>query len=606
MALWNDVIARRIERLHESDEDKRLGLAEAIRRHVRPGMKINPCGLQTRPSAAIYELSRQFRGQDPGWEFISSAMGGTYLMLAHLGLVKKAIVSFAGEGYPTPGPSPIIHRALTAGKLEIENYTMLTISQRLLAGAMGVPFICTRSLIGSSIGDEAAEAGQFMEAEDPFGGCEKVGYLKAYRPDISFVHAWAADKAGNALVFPPYGENVYGALSAREGVILTVDRIVDTDFIRRYSNIGKIPSTIVRSVSEVPYGSHPSGNYARNIPEFTPYAHDYAFMRENRDATVDAKTYDAWLEEWVFGVKNHEEYLEKLGKERIKRLHFLAEPESWKDELEEHKETLDAERPANSVETMIVVASREAAKRVKDNGYKTMLSGVGQATLLAWLCKQWLRDEGIELTMMAEVGFFGHDPRPADPFVFNYRNIPTTTLLTDIFETLGLHTGGANNQCMGTIGAGQIDKHGNVNSTKLKQGFFIVGSGGANDIATAARETMVVVRQRPGAFVEKVDYITSPGVNVQVVLSTRGRFEKRGGEELVLTGYYEKEGQSREEAVAEIKELCDWELQVAEDVEALAPPTAEELALLRVFDPERLFLGKAAKKSPEKAATAKS
>jgi 3-oxoacid CoA-transferase subunit A len=64
---------------------------------------------------------------------------------------------------------------------------------------------------------------------------------------------------------------------------------------------------------------------------------------------------------------------------------------------------------------MIVVASREAAKRVKEHGYKTMLSGVGQATLLAWLCQQWLRDEGIELTMMAEVGFFGHDPRPADP-----------------------------------------------------------------------------------------------------------------------------------------------------------------------------------------------
>lgn len=595
MALWNDVIAQRIERLHESEEDKRLDLGEAIRRHVRPGMKINPCGVQTRPSAAVYELCRQFRGRDPGWEFISSAMGGTYLMLAHLGLVKKAIVSFAGEGYPTPGPSPIIHRALMSKKFQLENYTMLTISQRLLAGAMGVPFIPTRSLVGSSIGAEAADAGQFIEADDPFGSGEKVGYLRAYRPDISFVHAWAADKSGNAIVFPPYGENVYGALSAREGVVLTVDHIVDTDFIRRYSNLGKIPSTIVRSVSLAPYGAHPSGNYARNIPEFRPYAHDYEFMRENRTATNDAKKYDAWMEEWVFGVKDHAEYIAKVGTDRLERLHYLAEPESWKDELNDHRETLDAERPANAIESMVVLASREAAKRVKANGYKTMLSGVGQATLLAWLAKQWLRDEGIELTMMAEVGFFGHDPRPADPFVFNYRNIPTTTLLTDIFETLGLHTGGANNQCMGTIGGGQIDRHGNVNSTKLKQGFFIVGSGGANDIATAARETLVVIQQRPGAFVDKVDYVTSPGTNVQVVISSLGRFEKRGGKDLILTGFFEAGGVDRDAAIADIKKLCGWDLRVADDVEALAGPTAEELALLRVFDPERLFLGKAAK-----------
>jgi hypothetical protein len=203
--------------------------------------------------------------------------------------------------------------------------------------------------------------------------------------------------------------------------------------------------------------------------------------------------------------------------------------------------------------------------------------------------------------MMAEVGFFGHDPRPADPFVFNYRNLPTTTLLTDIFETLGLHTGGANNRCMGTIGAAQIDRFGNVNSTRLKQGFFIVGSGGANDIATAARETLVVAQQRPGTFVGKVDYITSPGTNVEVVMSTHGRFEKRGGEELMLTGYFENGGKEAAATIGEIKALCGWELKVADDVAALAAPTAEELTLLRMYDPERLFLGKAAKGTPEAA-----
>jgi acyl CoA:acetate/3-ketoacid CoA transferase beta subunit len=143
------------------------------------------------------------------------------------------------------------------------------------------------------------------------------------------------------------------------------------------------------------------------------------------------------------------------------------------------------------------------------------------------------------------------------------------------------------------VGAGQIDKFGNINSTRTASGQFIVGSGGANDIVTAARETVVVVTQRKPAFVERVDYITSPGSKVRCVISTMGRFEKDAGDELVLTAYFTAEGRTREEIVAEIRERCGWELKVAEPLEALDPPTAEELALLRVFDPERFFLGKA-------------
>ena len=72
-----------------------------------------------------------------------------------------------------------------------------------------------------------------------------------------------------------------------------------------------------------------------------------------------------------------------------------------------------------------------------------------------------------------------------------------------------------------------------------------------------------------------------------------GRFEKRGGESLVLTGYFRSAGADREEVLGKIRERCGWELEVADDLEELAPATPEELALLRVFDPERSFLGKA-------------
>jgi acyl CoA:acetate/3-ketoacid CoA transferase beta subunit len=176
--------------------------------------------------------------------------------------------------------------------------------------------------------------------------------------------------------------------------------------------------------------------------------------------------------------------------------------------------------------------------------------------------------------------------------------------LTDIFETLGLHTGGAANQCMGTFGAGEIDRYGNVNSTRSADGSFIVGSGGANDIATAAQESIVVAQQRLQTFVNKVGYITSPGKRISAVVSTMGRFEKRGGDEFVLTGYFGLEGHSKEDAIREIKDRCGWELHVADGVAELPPATPEELALLRLFDPERFFLGKLAE-SVEVAVPAK-
>lgn len=598
MAPWREVIERRIQMLYDgpATENKLTDLATAVRTGVRPRMKINPVALQARPNAVLYEVCRQFAGTKPEFELISSSIGSTSLIPVHLGLIKKAVVSFAGDSYPTPGPSPVVQRALDSGEFELENWTMLTISQRLLGGCMGVPYFPTRSLAGSSIGEELKPSGNFIEMPVPGDGGATFGLLRSYRPDISFVHAWAADVYGNAICFPPYGEGVYGALAAREGVILTADHIVPTDFIRQYAHLVRIPAAIVRTVSHVPYGAHPSGNFSQGIDRFRPYGNDYEFMIIARNASKTPEGFDQFIKEWILGTKDHAEYIAKLGRDHIEYLHRIAEPDSWREELEQFAEDLDTDRPASPVEAMIVHASRAVADRIKRHHLKTVLSGVGQATLMAWLAAHALRKEGIHFTMMAETGIYGHDPRPSDPFVFNYRNLPTTTVLTDIFETLGLHTGGAANRCLGTFGAGEIDKRGNVNSTRSADGGFIVGSGGANDIATAATMSVVIAQQRKQTFVDQVRYITSPGKRVDCVVSTMGRFEKRGGDEFILTGYFGDDGLDKEDAVREIKARCGWDLKVADDVAYLPPPTEEELALVRIFDPQRFFLGKPAER----------
>jgi len=592
MSDWRRIVDERVGPVHAPRADKRMALAEAIRRFVRPGMILNPVSLQARPVAALHELIRQFHGKRPRFTFVSSSLSGNYLQLVGAALVERAIVSYAGEGYPTPGPSPVVARALEEGACTFEHWTMLTLSQRLFAGAQGVPFTTTRSLIGSDMAAELAAQDVYREIDDPFAPGRRQAVIRALVPDLAFVHAWAADPAGHALCFPPHQENVYGALSARAGVVLTVHRVVDAAFVRRHAHLVRIPAERVVAVCEAPYGSHPYGNYAAGIPELVPYANDYAAMRAHREAQDSAERYAEWLRRWVIEPGSHAGYLEAVGSARLRTLEHAAGPETWREELEAQAASLDGLADANPIEEMIVQAARVTAERIRVAGHTTLLSGVGQAALAAWLAAHRLREAGDDVTLLAETGMVGHDPRPADPFLINYRNLPTTTQLTDVIEALGLHACGAANRCLATLGAAQVDRYGNVNSTRTASGRFLVGSGGANDLANAAAETLLVARQDLRGFVRKVDFMTSPGERVSGLVSTQGRYAMRDGE-LVLTGVFRSAGPNREHAVEAIRARCGWPLRVADDLAWLEPATPDELAMLRVFDPERFFLGRA-------------
>jgi acyl CoA:acetate/3-ketoacid CoA transferase beta subunit len=155
--------------------------------------------------------------------------------------------------------------------------------------------------------------------------------------------------------------------------------------------------------------------------------------------------------------------------------------------------------------------------------------------------------------------------------------------------------GGARNRCLGSLGAGQIDRLGNINSTQdPERGLFMVGSGGANDIASSAQEVLVTALQKKDSFVAKVPYITSPGKKVKTLVSNLGVFEKlEDQEEFFLTGLFpDPQGRGEEDVVRHIKDQCGWELQVAKELRWIDPPDMNELRLLRIFDPRRLYLGK--------------
>ena len=217
---------------------KVMSLAEAVRQFVRPGMSLHFGGAWAFPNAALFEIVRQFAGRDPGFTLILSAGGaasaGPFLAA---GLARRVIAAFLGDGYPTPGPNPAIQRAINSGKVAVENWTMLTLTLRLLAAAMNLPYLPTRSILGSSLEDVLGPASgifddQFRRAPDPFHPTENIGLVPALHPDLALTHGWAADSEGNTLLPVPLAGNAFGALAAREGAIVTVEKIVSPDVIR--------------------------------------------------------------------------------------------------------------------------------------------------------------------------------------------------------------------------------------------------------------------------------------------------------------------------------------------------------------------------------------
>lgn len=568
----------------DEKQNKVLSLKEAISKFVRPSMVLHIATTHNRPGALIYELIRQYIGKKPNFTISTLGIVSNAIPLVHTGVAKKFITTFAGDSYPTPGPNPVIQRAVETGEIEIENWSILSFPLRLLAGAMGIPYLPTHSLLGSTMEEENRE--WFKTIKDEEG--RDLGLIKGFRADLCFMHALAADIYGNAILCPPYGEGVYSAYSAKEGVILSVDKIVPTDFIRRYSHMVKVPGYLVKAVVEVPFGAHPAGLSNRGVPEVDSYADDYDFIEELRLASKTKEKMDEWIKYWILDCDGWEDYLKKLGKPRLWALKGKADGDSWKPELLELWDKIDFSASYTPSEMMVVAGARKVSERVKKNGYKTILAGVGASNLSAWLGHYYLKEENIECELMAEIGFYGYLPRPADPFVFNFRNLPTCKMLTGIDTIMGMFMGGISSQCIGVIGAGEIDKFGNVNSTRIGKS-YLVGSGGANDICSSAKEVLVVALQDRYRFVEKVAYITSPGKNVKNVVSDLGVYEKRG-EELVLVAFHLNKPEK--EAIEDIKAQCGWKLKVADELTKISAPTQEELYLIRMFDPKRQFLEK--------------
>ncbi|MCB1176506.1 MAG: 3-oxoacid CoA-transferase, partial [Leptospiraceae bacterium] len=507
-----------------------------VRKLTSPGMHIHLSATMARPNALIYSLARVYYEKNPELIISLAGLHSSAHAITLSKIAKKVITGFAGDNYPKPGPNPLYKNVLNGDPFEFELWSLLTMVQRLMASALKLPGFITRSLVGSDLATDKIgktlfllpdplknQAGSFdakkheiLRAERGSSHIDSLAYILPMTPDVSFVHGILGDENGNLVLCPPAGEGPWGALAASKGIIASVEKIVPAGELPK--ELVSIPGYKVLGLCEVPFGAHPQSLRVHSLEEVAKfgvktYLDDYEFQIEANKASAIPNLAKRWMDDFVL-IENHDAYLKKVGKSTLRKLYNFPE--------EDIKGVKHNPSTVNDTEQMIILAARAIIEHVERKGYKTILAGIGAAHIAAWTAQILLEKKGISVNVVTELGFYNMKPHVGDVFLFSQLHANKSTQLSDIPSILGTVVP---DQCLGVIGAGELDWFGNVNSTKTEKGRFIVGSGGANDIAATA-DCIVVAKANRIRYLREVNFITSVGNRVMEAICQFGRFRR--------------------------------------------------------------------------------
>jgi glutaconate CoA-transferase subunit A len=291
-----------------SVEDKRITLKEAVKL-VPDGahLFLGGFGFQRPPMAFAHELVRQKKrnltmytcGSEMDLDILSGARVVSRLELAF----------YAIEGI---GLVPNIQRRMREGTIEIEDYTNLAMALRFMGGALGVPFMPLKSMLGTDLLAKTKFRPKKAEVITcPFTG-EKVVLVPSVRPDFSIVHASRVDMEGNAQIDGIKGEDVEGARAGKK-VIVLAEEIVNPEFIRAQPDQTVIPNIYVSHVVECPWGSYP-------MMVYNYYDYDIQHVRMYYDQCKTEEGWQKYCQEYITSVNGHTEFLQKVGIEHLIKL----------------------------------------------------------------------------------------------------------------------------------------------------------------------------------------------------------------------------------------------------------------------------------------------
>lgn len=225
-------------------------------------------------------------------------------MLIGAGAVERIV--YGGGSRGRSGQHQCICRAIEQGTLITEELSSLSMTFRNLAGALGLPFIPIRSLSGSDILDQLQQITPPVVSRltDPFTGDEWL-VLKPLIPDVAVIQVQAADEEGNAWILGPRWDNEEQAKASKRTIVIT-ERLVSTEAIRQSPERTVIPGFRVSHVVHLPFSAHPSSVYGI-------YDFDDDHIELYAEASKTPQGFQKYLDKYVYGVKDHWEYIELVG-----------------------------------------------------------------------------------------------------------------------------------------------------------------------------------------------------------------------------------------------------------------------------------------------------
>ena len=220
------------------------------------------------------------------------------------GVVDKIV--YGGGSRGRTGQHFCINRAIEQGTLKREEFSSLSLTFRYLAGSLGLPFIPIRSLNGSDILKDLEEKTPPLvgRLQDPFSGDDWL-VLKPLEPDVAVIQVQVADEEGNAWILGPRWDNEEQVKASKRTIVIT-EQLVSTETIRRYPERTLVHNFRVSHVVHLPFSAHPSSVYG-------VYDFDSEHIDLYAKASKTPEGLQEYLDKYVYGVKDHWEYLERVG-----------------------------------------------------------------------------------------------------------------------------------------------------------------------------------------------------------------------------------------------------------------------------------------------------
>lgn len=300
-----------LEGLSRAGEDKLTTAADAVRRLVPDDAVVGVGGTNhaRTPMALLFEVLRQGR---TGLTMTRPLSCFEAELLLATGMADRIMTSWVGIGHGW-GLAPVVRHLVESGNAAFEEWSHLGIGLRYKAGAMGVPFLPTVSMLGSDIDARL----DLAKVTCPYTGA-LLNAVPSLNPGVALVHVQRADRLGNAQIdgYPLMDADL--VLAARR-VIITAEEIVATDEFRRDPARTVIPGFAVDAVVHQPMGAYPHecyGRYEADLEEFT------AYMQAVKAGGVDG------AREYVAGIvahPDHDAYLASIAPERLAAVRRTAE-----------------------------------------------------------------------------------------------------------------------------------------------------------------------------------------------------------------------------------------------------------------------------------------